>query len=198
MTDAASIDKELQAIKAVASALEPFAEDARLRILQYATQHLGISAGAAASHSSSSAKGSEPSSIGIQSSVNPQHKAVDIRTLRSEKQPKTDIHMAAVVAYYLAELASDEDRKEAIAAADISKYFKQAGHPLPKQPRFTLQNARNAGYFDSAGFGAFRLNAVGHNLVAHGLPKSGDNGATKPRKKAKKSATKKAKKPAKE
>lgn len=194
MANPTSIEKELEAIKAITSALEPFPKEARLRILQYATQHLGISASTATNLTPSCAERAEPSNSAIQSPVNPQPKVVDIRALRDEKQPKTDIHMAAVVAYYLAELAPDEDRKDTIAAADISKYFKHAGHPLPKVPRFTLQNARNAGYFDSAGSGAFKLNAVGHNLVAHGLPKSGDNDGPKRRKKAKKSATKTAKK----
>jgi hypothetical protein len=186
MADASSIEKELEAIKAVNGALEPFEAEARLRILQYATQHLGIPTVAATSTVAVTPEHAERSHAGIPSPVSSPPKVIDIRTLRDEKQPKTDIHMTAVVAYYLAELAPDGGRKDTITASDISKYFKQAGHPLPKQPRFTLQNARNAGYFDSAGSGAFKLNAVGYNLVAHSLPQSNDNGATKSRKGAKK------------
>jgi hypothetical protein len=177
--------------------LEPFAADARLRILQYATQHLGISAGEATRLNPSSPENAESLNAGIQSPASPRSKVVDIRTFKDEKQPKTDIQMAAIVAYYLAELVPAEDRKDAITPDDISKYFKQAGHPLPRKPRFTLVNARTAGYFESAGGGAYKLNPVGHNLIAHGLPKSGDYDVSRPRKKANKSATKKAKKPAK-
>ncbi len=189
MADAA-IEKELGAIKAIINALEPFAPDARLRILQYATQHLGISTGTAAPPNASSSGSAEPSNSGIQSPVSPPPKVVDIRSLRDEKQPKTDIQMAAIVAYYLAELAPKDSRKDAIKPEDISKYFKQAGHPLPAKPRFTLVNARTAGYFESAGGGAYKLNPVGHNLVVHGLPQSGKNDGPRPRKKGKKAAKK--------
>lgn len=195
MADSSSIEKELEAIKAITGALEPFEAEARLRILQYATQHLGIKTDLPESRNETgSTTGSQ--NAGDQQSVTSQRKVVDIRTLRDEKQPKTDVQMAAIVAYYLAELASD-DRKDAIYPEDISKYFKQAGHPLPKEPRFTLVNAKTAGYFESVGNGAYKLNPVGHNLVVHGLPKTGDNDGPKPRKKAKKTAAKKPKTPAK-
>jgi len=197
MADATSIEKELAAIRAITSSLEPFEADARLRILQYATQHLGISAGAATPPNDSSSGNAESSNAGIQSPKISPPRVVDIRTFRNEKQPKTDMQMAAIVAYYLAELAPSESRKDTITPNDISEYFKQAGHPLPKRPRATLNNARAAGYFETGEEGGFKLNPVGHNLVAHGLPKSGDNDGPKPRKKAKKSVTKKAKKQAK-
>lgn len=192
MTDAASIEKELEAIKTITSALRPFAADARLRILHYATQHLGITTGIAkpTNISPKTAAVSEPTA---QSTESPQQRVIDIRTLRDEKQPKTDVQMAAIVAYYLAEVAPLDDRKDAIKPEDISKYFKQAGHPLPKVPRFTLTNARTAGYFESAGDGAYKLNPVGHNLVVHGLPKSGENDSPKPRRKPKRSTAKRAK-----
>ena len=85
--------------------------------------------------------------------------------------------MAALVAYYLKNHAPLGERKDSIATADIEKYFVQAGYPLPKSPRFTLSNAKNAGYFDPAERGFFKLNPVGHNLIAHGLGKDGGNKA---------------------
>jgi hypothetical protein len=93
--------------------------------------------------------------------------------------------MAALVAYYLKHLAPAEDRKEAISREDIEKYFGQGGFPLPEKPQFTLTNAKNAGYFDSAGTGLYRLNPVGHNLVAHNLPSKTGEGKNKKRKKKK-------------
>jgi hypothetical protein len=80
--------------------------------------------------------------------------------------------MAALVAYYLSELTSKDERKDEITSADLEKYFKQAAFRLPRSLRMTLPNAAAAGYFDSAGAGRYRLNPVGYNLVVHGLPRS--------------------------
>jgi hypothetical protein len=86
--------------------------------------------------------------------------------------------MAALVAYYLSELAPDGERKDEISAADLEKYFKQAAFRLPRSLRMTLPNAAAAGYFDGAGAGRYRLNPVGYNLVVHGLPRSQETGKT--------------------
>jgi hypothetical protein len=95
-----------------------------------------------------------------------------IRDLKEEKQPESSNQMAALVAYYLSELAPNGERKDEISAADLEKYFKQAAFKLPRSLRMTLPNAAAAGYFDSAGTGRYRLNPVGYNLVVHGLPRS--------------------------
>jgi hypothetical protein len=105
----------------------------------------------------------------------------DIRELKLQKQPRSAIEMAAVTAYYLSKLAPLEIRKDFITSADITKYFGQAGFLLPTEPRFTLPNGKNAGYFDSLGGGKYSLNPVGQNLVTHGLPKKTGAGATTPR-----------------
>jgi hypothetical protein len=93
--------------------------------------------------------------------------------------------MAALVAYYLAEVATGTDRKPAIEISDIEKYFKQAGFRLPRTLKMTLVNAKNAGYFDGVGEGKYKLNPVGYNLVAHSLPRTGSvervAGSHKPR-----------------
>jgi hypothetical protein len=96
----------------------------------------------------------------------------DIRSLREDKQPKSDVEMAVLVAYYLAEALPEGSRQSFITAADVNKYFKQAGHKLPQQAGQTLRNAKHAGYLDSGERGRFVINPVGHNLVVHGLPRS--------------------------
>jgi hypothetical protein len=98
-------------------------------------------------------------------------KITDIRTLKEKKKPTTAIEMACLVAFYLENHASEGDRKNTIKADDIKKYFKQADFPLPKVLSQLLVDAKAAGYFDSPGRGKYRLNPVGHNLVAHSLPK---------------------------
>ena len=80
--------------------------------------------------------------------------------------------MAALVAYYLSEVAEEPERKESINTSDLEKYFKQAGFRLPKRMPQVLPNAAAAGYLDSAGSGYYKLNPVGYNLVVHALPRS--------------------------
>ncbi|MBZ0148377.1 MAG: hypothetical protein K8F62_12680, partial [Pseudorhodoplanes sp.] len=89
--------------------------------------------------------------------------------------PKYAVEMAALVAYYLQNLAAKSERKEHISTRDIETYFKIAEFALPTKPQFTLPNAKAAGYFDAVGDGAYKLNAVGHNLVAHSLPRGKDD-----------------------
>jgi hypothetical protein len=164
-------DIELEAIQQVLTALEALDAEARERVIDYVFKRLGLKGSRQASPPAASPLvspivadvSSETGGDAVQGSV------IDIRALKDSKAPKTDNEMAALVAYYLKHHAQGDEKKDAVSTADLEKYFVQAGYPLPKQPRFTLQNAKNAGYFDSAGRGLFKLNPVGHNLVAHGL-----------------------------
>ena len=64
----------------------------------------------------------------------------------------------------------------------------------PRQWIMTLNNARNAGYLDSAGNGKFKLSSVGENLVAITLPSNGGAAQSKSntsKKKPKKKSSKK-------
>ena len=83
--------------------------------------------------------------------------------------------MAALVAYYLSELAPEGEQKDEINSSDLEKYFKQAGFKLPRSIYQTLPNAAAAGYFDGTGGGKYRLNPVGYNLVVHGLPRGSES-----------------------
>lgn len=114
----------------------------------------------------------------------------DIRSLKEEKQPRTAIEMATLVAYFLAELAKEDEQKTALTSADIKKYFKQAQFQLPSDPNMTLHNSKNAGYLDALGNGRFKLNAVGYNLVAHKLPSDDGTSAKKTKPKTKKPTVK--------
>ena len=82
--------------------------------------------------------------------------------------------LALIVAYYLSNLAPEAGRKKTVDQKDMETYFKIAKFVLPKQIRATLPNAKAAGYFDSAGDGKYKLNAVGYNLVAHSMPRGKD------------------------
>ena len=187
----ADVGQELEAIKQIVEALEPLTPDGRDRVINYVFQTLDMSTNALPSSSappSSAAASPSPQEVPTPPIQQSSTRVVsDIRSFKEQKQPKSASEMAAVLAYYLAELAPQDSRKLEITASDIDKYFKQAGFPLPAAAKYTLQNAKNAGYLDSGSErGGFKVNPVGHNLVAHNLPASdtsGASGSTKPRRK---------------
>jgi hypothetical protein len=100
----------------------------------------------------------------------------DIKTFVGEKAPKNDVQFAAVTAYFYRFEASEAERKDVIVADDLQTAGRQArGYGFTK-PLTTLNNAVTLGYFDRAGRGEFKLNAVGENLVAMTLPSSESTG----------------------
>lgn len=164
------IQAEIQALETVLSALAPLDEETRRRVLGYVQQRFGIVATdqSAAQLPASKLPESAPSEAPAVPEV-----ISDIRTLKDQKQPKSAVEMAVLVAYYVSEVAKGDERKNTIGTADITKYFKQGDYPLPSQPRVILHRAKNAGYLDPSDRAQYKLNPVGHNLVAHGLPRSG-------------------------
>ncbi len=161
-----------QAIDDIVAALEPLEAAVRIIAVKAACEHLNIEQPVKtrpldARHSLFAERSdSDESKTGDGS-----HK-IDIKTLKNEKLPSSAIEMACIVGYYLQEAAPTDERKQAILWADIDKYFRQAGYPLPKAKGQLLVDAKAAGYFDSSGRGEYKLNAVGYNLVAHSLPRS--------------------------
>jgi hypothetical protein len=83
---------------------------------------------------------------------------------------KSDIQFATVAAYYYRFEAPLSDRKETIDADDLKNAARLANWRRFSKPYVPLNNARMQGYLDRAGGGAFRINAVGENLVAMTLP----------------------------
>ena len=170
-----SYQLEVKAIGDVLATMEPLNGPARERVLAYVTNALNIglptnSGGTVQFQpviSPSPAGDPVPSQVAMQKVGH-----TDIRSLRESKQPKSAVEMAAVVAYYLSEIAPEGERREAVGTAELDKYFKQAGYRLPKAQNMTLVNAASAGYFDRVAQGKYKLNPVGYNLVAHNLPSS--------------------------
>lgn len=176
MTDRTSAnddDPELAAITKVMDALKALDDGARSRVLDYVFRRLGIIMRSAAAPMP--LPPGQP--VGATSPASPVAVTPttgtysDVRSLAEAKKPRTATEMAAVVAYYLSELAPAGDRKATIDADDVRKYFKQANFRLPGAPSMTLVHAKNAGYLDAgSGRGQYKLNPVGYNLVAHNLP----------------------------
>jgi hypothetical protein len=164
-------DQELHAIQQVIAALSELDSEARARVISYVFQRLGISSTPVLREAGASGVTPPHGMEGSAPAVQQGRRQMDMRTFGQEKIPRSANERVAVVGYYLSELAPAEERKTEISAADITKYFKQAGFPLPGAARMTLVNAKNAGYLDAgAGRGTYKLNPVGHNLVAHSLP----------------------------
>jgi hypothetical protein len=98
--------------------------------------------------------------------------ATDVRSLKEQKKPKSAREMAAIVAYYLKELAPQGERRETIKTEDLERYFKQARYDPPKEIDQLLAASKRAGYFDLVTRGEYKLTRVGYNLVAHRMPQA--------------------------
>lgn len=167
---------ELAALSAIVQALTPLPREAHARVIDAALVLLG-------GRGRTSSEAQPPA--GRRAPESPAEMPTDVRRFKDQKQPKSASEMAALVAYYLSEVAQPAERKDAVDTADMIKYFKQAGFQLPGNPKMTLVHAKNAGYFDAVGNGQYRLNPVGYNLVAHSLPReSGQSTARRSTKRA--------------
>ncbi len=142
-----SSDRELAAISSILQAFEGLDGESIQRVLDYVFGRLSI---AAPRHVKSVTTATPHGATSAESS---RVRKPSIRDLKDEKQPESSNQMAALVAYYLSEIADDPERKEVVNTADLEKYFKQASFKLPKSLPSTLANATAAGYFDPAGSG---------------------------------------------
>jgi hypothetical protein len=175
----ATADKELAAMAVILESLSDLDGESIQRVFDYVFSRLSLS----------TPSPSQGVSVGTTQPVQPvdsssRIKQMSIRDLKEEKRPESSNQMAALVAYYLSEVANPGESKQSINTADLEKYFKQAGFRLPRSLSQTLPNATAAGYFDAEGNGLYRLNPVGYNLVVHGLPRS-QSANDKPRKRPK-------------
>lgn len=159
-----------KAIDIIISALEPLDEVSRETALLAVGRQLGVSAGSVVLATGNSTSELQPDAPSESFRGTPIPQRIDIRTLKEQKQPNSAKQMACIVAYYLKELADEEERKDSVSTSDLEKYFKQAGFKLPQKMGQVLVDAKGSGYFESSGRGEYKLNAVGHNLVAHTLP----------------------------
>jgi hypothetical protein len=184
-------DAELKAMNAIVAALSPLKEEQRLRALEYVLGRFNAVALQAPAMTATAAT-TPPTYATAQQA--PVHGAIqDIRTFKESKSPRSANEMAALVAFYLSELAPAGERKLEIDKTDIERYFKLANFKLTAKAGQTLVNAKAAGYLDSAGMGQYKINPVGYNLVAYRMGASGA-GKTKPRRTKNKKKSPRAKK----
>lgn len=173
------VEKEIEAIKTVLNALDPLDEETRANVLEYVLKKLKLDIG----QLSSSGQGAIPETGGSPQNSNSESETpIHIEKFKELKQPKTDMEMAVLVAYYLQYVAPPEEKKLVLSNDDLDTYFKIANYPIPGGMIHLLKNTKNAGYLDQAAHGQYKLNAVGYNLVKHNMPRT-DPGKNRKRKK---------------
>lgn len=161
---------DLEAIRLVIQALEPFESKDRERIIRWATEKLGMTT--VPTLLMPALAGPAP----LHPSLEKTHHATavtarDIRSFIEAKQPKSDNQMAAAVAYYYHFEAPPTERKESIGKEELIDACRKSDRKRPARPEQVLVNSYHAGLLDKAGSpGQYKLNSVGENLIAMVLP----------------------------
>src|SRR5688500_18133499 len=167
---------DLEAVRVLAETLQPFTSEDRERIIRWAREKLGMTAGVAPalwSRAEVSVDNTRDSAV-----VANQGGVVDIKTFVTEKAPKSDVHFAATVAYFYQFKSPETQRKDSITKEDLVKACREVQRKQPKVPAQVLVNAYHDGLFDRGGKGSYKLNSVGENLVAMALPGTNDTAKT--------------------
>ena len=174
---------DLEAVREIATLLEPFAGPERERILRWVRERVGMPAGPApgvpAPQSPLSELASGASEPLSQVPPAPDGGVLDIKSFIRSKNPRNETQLAATVAYYHQFVARGDDQKDAISAADVLEACRKAEWKRPSRAAQTMVNAYANGVFDKVGQGKYHLNAVGENLVAMVLPGSAESGSPK-------------------
>lgn len=160
---------DLDAIRAIVAALEPFDNTERERIIRWASEKLGIT-----NSLPHATQGSTPAGL---TSVAPpaigQGGSKDIKSFLTEKNPTSANQLVAAVAYYYKFEAPASERKNSITKEDLLDACRKATLERPKAPNVVLVNAAKFGLVDNVGTGTYEINAVGENLVAVSMPIAG-------------------------
>lgn len=161
---------DLGAVRTIREALEGFSPDEQERILRWARESLGL--GTAATHAGASLppKGEQRSAASVSG-----HILKDVKTFVDEKAPRSDVQLAATIAYYYGFEALEKDRRDEIDATFLRDACRLAGRPgALTHPLKTLNNAHARGLLDrGSARGMFSINSVGENLVGMTLPGGG-------------------------
>lgn len=173
---------DLEAVRAVVTALNGFSPEDQERIIRWAREKLGLAPAPRAlpearTPQPASPAAPYPSAEGTDL-AQPPAPAKDLKSFVATKSPKNDIQFAATVAYYFRFEAPPEQRRGEIDRVILQDACRLAGRERFKNPLTTLNNAKNQGLLDSGDeAGKFAINTVGENLVAMALPSQPDGSA---------------------
>lgn len=181
---------DLEAVRILTGTLKDFSAEEQERIIRWTREKLGLPH----SMQTPTTPHERPAEKFPLAQFQPQqtiHTTPDIKTFMAKKNPTSDTHFAATVAYYYKFEAPEAERKDSISGQDLQEACRKVGRKRLNYPGQTLRNAHKQGLLDRIEEGSFSINTVGENLVAMTLPGGAAEKST-PRKKALKKATKKA------
>lgn len=195
-TPAAEMKSPLAAAQEIVKELHGMSSEDQTLALQFAMQTLRLAP--AMTHHTAPPESGHPHIQRAHAGADVLMQPTDIKSFTTTKAPQSDQQFTAVVAYYYQFEAPLTQRKNSIDAATMKDAARLAGRGQVKDWNMTLNNATRAGYLDRAERGAFKLSAVGENLVAITLPGtvwggSSNTGSAGKRGAKKKTATKKKK-----
>ena len=132
---------DLEAVRAVAEALDGFDANAQERILRWARERIGLS---------TSLPPAAPASLpSLQQPPNPPGTATqassgkDLKSFVDDKKPKRDVQFAATVAYFHRFEAPPTERKNEIDSKDLQDACRLAGRKRLKLPGQTLRDKKS-------------------------------------------------------
>lgn len=159
------IKNEFDAAKAIVDALKALKPEQQELAIRFAAESLGLKTASISTRPPqvALAENKAPNSL-----TGSDQRSRDIKSFTAEKDPKSDQQFAAVVAYFYRFEAPESQRRNTISAEVLSDAARLVSRRRPS--RYALNNAKNAGYLNSAGPGEFEINTVGENLVAVTLP----------------------------
>jgi hypothetical protein len=175
---------EVEAIQAVANALEHLGEEERSRVLTWAHSKYGGSTSVAAATKVEPAVHNEPAAPTNNGAIKPRSKKTKIiismdKSLNlapSGKQSAVEFaalklppnvkEKCIVAVYYL----RDVIEMPKVSAQAVFTFFKFVQWPVPADLKNTLQQAGTAGWLDTADSDDIKLTALGENRVEHDLP----------------------------
>lgn len=102
------IDQEVEAIRTVLSTLEPLSPDVRARVVRYVTERLQLPQQATFGKDEQKLSATQTSHVDSTSRATA---PIHIKEFMEQKKPQYAVEMAALVAYYLDNLAKPNERK---------------------------------------------------------------------------------------
>jgi hypothetical protein len=169
-----------EAAKQVYEAIKGLKAPQQEQALRWAAELLGLVIPVAPKTPTSVATSSEPTTPTPPPPAGDE--AVDIASFVESKDPRSDTQFVAVIAYYFKVRAPEPHRRDTIDSSVVEDAITDTHWNGIPSAKVTLNNAKKQGYLKSAARGEFTLTAVGHNLVAKGLPVGQDEMARPTRK----------------
>jgi len=173
---------DFSAAKQIYEMLKSISGDRQARVLRWVGEGLGIApAQASATAVNPLTTPADPVAAAIPVVISDKHPS--LQEFCEQKKPDNDIQFSVVVAYWYKYKAQPASRRDTIDKATIENAFREANRPIPKNPIFTLNNAKKNGYFESRAKGEFAIINFGENLVTMTLGAGGSQVDESPQKK---------------